>query len=134
MAKRRRFGKVRAAASRFFRKARRGKSYGAGTSVKGVLLGAAIYGAAREKVAVAISPLTDKIPFLSKYGVADEVTLGVVSYMMAKKGSGIVKNIGQAGMAIEAARIAEQALKGFSNGQPAVNGYNSSTSQGAYSW
>lgn len=136
MARRRgRFRKARAAAGRFFRGFKRRKSY-SGATTKNVLLGAAIYGLAREKVAVLISPMTDKIPFLSQYGVADEAVLGLMSYMLAKRGNGIVKSVGQAGMVIESARVAEQALKGFSSNGVTVspNGYTGSPSQGAYTW
>ena len=38
--------------------------------------------------------------------VSDEMLMGIVAYFAAKRGSGIVRDAGKAGLAIEASRIA----------------------------
>jgi len=79
-----------------------------------VILPAALYGAARQKVAVALSPFLSKIPGGQ---IADELGMGLVSYMVAKKGKGMVKKIGLAGLTIEAAQAGQQlAAGGFNMG------------------
>ena len=81
-----------------------------------LLIGSMIYGAAREKVSNLLTPVTQKIPLGE---ITDEAVLGVISYYAAKKGKGVIKQIGTAGLAIEAARLGEYALSrvsGTSNG------------------
>jgi hypothetical protein len=66
-----------------------------------------------------VQPLTSKIP-MGQY--ADEAVLGVAGYLLAKKGSGMVRDFGKAMLVVEAASIGHQlANGGLSNG---------STSQG----
>jgi len=96
---------------------RRKKGYskrGSSSSVSPMklLIGAMIYGAAREKVSNLLTPLTSKIPLGD---VTDEAVLGLISYYTAKKGKGVLKQIGQAGLSIEAARLGEYAVSKFMN-------------------
>lgn len=85
-----------------------------------LLIGSMIYGAAREKVSNLLIPVTSKIPLGE---ITDEATLGLISYYAAKKGKGIIKQIGTAGLTIEAARLGEYALSRVSG---ATNGTQSS--------
>ena len=129
MAKRRRKSGRRTFASYFKRK---GKSRsGNRESVQSTMMGAAIYGAVRMPVAKYIDKWTSYVP----YGIGDELALGVVSYIAAKKGSGLIKNVGKAGLVIETARITEQAINGFpkANGTPTAYS-NNGTSAGGYAW
>lgn len=101
---------------------KRKKSYSrkAGFSPMKLLIGSMIYGAAREKVSNLLTPVTSKIPLGE---ITDEATLGLISYYAAKKGKGIIKQIGTAGLTIEAARLGEYALSRVSG---ATNGTQSS--------
>jgi len=77
-----------------------------------VILPAGIYGAFRAKAATALAPVLSKIP---GGALADEVGMGIASYLLAKKGKGMLKKVGIAGLTIEAARAGEQlANNGFS--------------------
>lgn len=108
------FRRARARASSAFRRHSR-KSSG---SLMGMLLPAAGYGAARPYLAKLIDPLASKIP--GTYG--DELILGVAGYLAAKKGSGIVGQLGKAALTVEAASV------GFQLSQGALNSNASMTS------
>ncbi|MBI2652109.1 hypothetical protein HYX00_01470 [Candidatus Woesearchaeota archaeon] len=73
-----------------------------GLSVNQLLIGGAVYGFARNKVS---SWLRQTIGG-NLGNVSDEILMGIVAYFAAKRGSGIVKDAGKAGLAIEAARFA----------------------------
>jgi hypothetical protein len=75
-----------------------------------LVIPAALYGAARGYISNAITPLTSKIP-LGQY--TDEVVLGLAGYVAAKKGRGIVKQIGTSMLLIEAASLGKQAVGGM---------------------
>lgn len=74
----------------------------------GLIIGAAVYGAGREFVSNKLAPITSKVP---AGDLADEVTMGVLSYFVAKGSIPIVnkipysREIGKAGLTIEAARV-----------------------------
>lgn len=71
----------------------------------GTVLPAMAYGAGRQWLANAAQPITSKIP-LGNY--ADEALFGVGGYFLAKKGKGIVRNIGKAMLIVEAASVGNQ--------------------------
>jgi len=94
----------------FKRIARRSnKKYG-GEGLMPTLLSGAIYGAARAPVASAVSSLSSKLPFT---GYNDEVAMAVLSYGLMKFGpSGVIKNVGKVGLAVEVASLASQMSQG----------------------
>lgn len=108
MAKRKAFRKIRRAraAPRSFRRARRSGSSGA--NVMGIAIGGMAYGAGREYVSQKLAPLTAKIP---AGDLADEVGMGILSWALATgkipviNKYNVTKDIGRAGLAIEAARV-----------------------------
>jgi hypothetical protein len=102
-----RFRRAARRAGRFFRSQRRSTARGETTT--SLLLGAGIYGALREKAANALIPVTSMVP-LGNAG--DEVILGVLGYMLAKKGSGVFRQVGKAAVTIEAARVGEMIASG----------------------
>jgi len=73
-----------------------------------LVIGAGIYGAGREYVSDKLSPITSKVPLGD---LADEATMGVLSYFVAQGKIPLVnkipysKEIGKAGLTIEAARV-----------------------------
>ncbi len=68
-----------------------------------------IYGGLRAKVSDALTPITSKVPVGD---VADELVMLGTSYLAWKKGSGIIKKAGSAGMIIESARLGEAIASG----------------------
>ena len=76
-----------------------------GIKPESVIIPAVIYGAGRQYLVNMARPLTSKIP-LGNY--ADEAVFGVAGYMLAKKGKGIVKQLGLAALTIEAASLGNQ--------------------------
>lgn len=92
---------VRHSSSKMARKKRFGRS-SKGLSVNQILIGGAVYGFARNKVSGWLRGMVG-----GQLGnVSDEVLMGVVSYFAAKKGSGMIRDAGKAGLAIEASRFA----------------------------
>ena len=87
------------------RKRRFGRS-SKGLSVNQILIGGAVYGFARQKIS---DWLTKNFPTLTQGTLganSDEMLMGILAYFAAKRGSGIVRDAGKAGLAIEASRIA----------------------------
>tara|TARA_Y100000310_G_scaffold251876_1_gene258504 strand:- start:316 stop:798 length:483 start_codon:yes stop_codon:yes gene_type:complete len=73
------------------------------SSIGGVgklMLGGAIYGVAREP----INQLASKVPFVGNLG--DEVALLAINFLIATKTKGMVRQIGRAGLMIEAYNLA----------------------------
>lgn len=97
--------------TRFVKKAGR-RIKRASSNPTAVIIPAMAYGALRAKMAQLIAPVTDKIPF-GNY--ADELGMGLVSYFAAKKGIGIVKKLGIAGLTIESAQVGQQLMAGGFN-------------------
>lgn len=118
MAKRRGFfaRRTRRAASR--------RSYSrssGGMAPEKVILPALAYGATRSWLAGMAAPLTSKIP-LGNY--ADELVFGAAGWYAAKKGKGIVKQIGLAVLTVEAASVGNQLAGGMmSQGSSTQTGY-----------
>ena len=81
-----------------------------------VILPSMLYGAVREKASIALAPVLSKVPLGD---VADEVGMGIISYFVAKKGKGIVKEVGKAGLTIESARMGEALASGSMFGSTA---------------
>ena len=75
----------------------------------GILAAGGIYGAARAKLSGLIAPYTNKIPLGN---ISDEAAMFAISYLVNKKGKGIVKQVGLMGMAVEAARLGEAVITG----------------------
>ena len=103
MAKRR-----RRSPSRFTRFRRRaGRS--SGLKATAILLASGIYGALRARASNALAPIVSKIPLGS---IADEAAMFGISWILHKKTSGILKQVGLMGMAVEGARIGEAVISG----------------------
>lgn len=121
----------RSYAKAFTRKSRSRSSSGAG--VKAIQFDAMLYGAGRSYLAQLISPLTSKIPF---GGIADELGCGVIDYFVAKKSSGMIKDIAMKGLVIENARLGEAIVQGGLGSLTGQTGSGSAgaPSQGAFSW
>lgn len=73
-----------------------------GLSVNQILIGGAVYGFARNKISGWLRQTIGG----NLGNVSDEILMGIVAYFAAKRGSGIVRDAGKAGLAIEAARFA----------------------------
>ena len=102
----RRFGGFRS----FGRKAYRHVS---GYNPTAILIPAAIYGAARAPIKAALQPVTNMLP-LGGYG--DELVMGILGFLAAKKGKGMVKNAGLAVLSVEAASAGQSLAGGIGLG------------------
>ena len=96
-----RVAKVRRRSTMAKRKKTSTRRRGMSRNVK-IALGGAGYGLAREP----LNQLAKRIPMVG--AVADEVVLMGLSFLIANYGKGIVKNIGQAGLAIESHNLVRQ--------------------------
>ena len=94
---------------RIYVKAKSKRRSKATTNPLSMILPAMGYGAVRGKVSQLIQPVTSKIPFGN---LADEIGMGVLSYYAAKKGKGMVKKLGQAGLIIESAQAGQTLVAG----------------------
>lgn len=103
------------------RKSRKTYRKSSGFNPKTLILPAAVYGAARERVSDALAPFTSKIPLGD---ITDEVVLGTACYYGAKKLKGNMRNACIAGLIIESARIGEAAADGsiMGSGSTSVSG------------
>ena len=106
MAKRRRTVTKRARSRPSFRAKRRRSK---GTNPTSVIIPAVIYGAARERVSGFIAPFTARVPL---GGLADELGMGVLGFMAAKRGKGLLKKVGMAALTIESARVGSSVING----------------------
>jgi len=111
--------------SYFGRKAKSRRSSKGGSSVKLVQFDAMIYGAVREKVSNLVAPLTAKIPL---GGIADEIAMGGINYLVAKNTSGMLKDVAMKGLIIENARLGEALVSGGLGGL--LGGATQSTQSG----
>lgn len=101
------------------RKARRGgfrgfvrKNYSkrAGVSPEGLILPSMAYGAVRSKASDALRPISNMVPL---GGVADEIVLGGLAYLGAKKlNNKMAKDFCRAALVVESARLGEAVLNG----------------------
>lgn len=106
MAKRKRTFKRRTTTKSFKSYKKKAKSENLTT----LMVGSAIYGMGRSYLSNLIAPVTNKIPLGD---ITDEVSLGVLSYFVAKgklSNNKTIKAIGKAGLTIESARVGEYAL------------------------
>lgn len=100
----------------YFKAKRHSKRSSGLGSLAGTVIGAMAYGAGRQYVSDKLQPLTAKIP-AGQY--ADEVAMGGLSYLMMKgkipliNKLKITRDIGKAGLAIEAARLGAGLSSGF---------------------
>lgn len=69
-----------------------------------------LYGAARPYVASLIAPVTNMLP-LGQY--SDEVGMGLLDYLVAKKVGGMIGQAATKGIIVENAMIGSQATAGF---------------------
>jgi hypothetical protein len=115
MARRRRsFARRAGSAVRYVtRKVRRSGRRSAKGGIMNTILGGALYGLARQPIANLTAPLTGSLP-LGQYN--DEAVMAIVSWLAAKKGSGLLASAGRAGLAVEAARIAGGVTGNMSGG------------------
>lgn len=102
------------------RSGRGSKNFGL-KKMSGLLVGAGIYGALRERISDGIAPLTSKIPIGS---IADEVVLLFAGSLVAKKTKGMLSDVGRAAAVIEASRIGVA----LSDGSAFSRGMSSSSS------
>lgn len=76
-------------------------------SLVGTIVGGGLYGMGRAYISTMIKPFTDKLGFAGDY--ADNVAMGGISYLMAKRKIPFIKDlkfsadIGKAGLTIESA-------------------------------
>jgi len=106
------------------------KSFARKSAISGLaatVLGAGLYGSLRERMSTALSPMLSKIPMGN---ISDEVGMGLVM-ILAKRFIGnkvpLVKDIANAGLVIESARIGVaistgQVMNSSSNNQDLFNG------------
>lgn len=108
----RRFRRFGRRVKSFGKKAYRRASSGRISPVK-MLLPAFLYGGVRAKVSELAAPLTSKIP-LGNF--ADEAAFGLVGYLAATKGRGMIKDAGMAILTVEAASVGNQVMGGMVSG------------------
>ncbi len=111
-------GYIMAKRKSFIKRISHSRNYG----VVGTIATAAAYGALREKISTAISPLTSKIPLGA---ISDEVGMALLA-ILAKRmiKTPMVTKIADAALVIESARIGQAAI----NGQIGLGGSSSSQS------
>jgi hypothetical protein len=95
------------------------------SGVTAMLIGAGLYGAGREYASTRLMPLTAKVP-AGNY--ADELVMGAVSYAMMKgkipflNKIKVTRDIGRAGLTIEAARVGAGLSAGLAPSTGATGG------------
>lgn len=80
----------------------------------GSVLPAAVYGAARPHLSNLVQPITGALGAAGGY--ADNIVLGGIGYLAAKKGKGFLKSAGHAMLMIEAAQIGAELSQGATGG------------------
>lgn len=91
------------------RRVRRRSSSSSRKSLMKVAVAAGIYGVGRSFLSSFIEPVTSKLPLGS---IADEAGMAGLSYIAARKGRGVVKQAGEAGLVIEFSRIGQALVDG----------------------
>lgn len=92
------------------------------------VVGGMIYGAGREYVSDKLAPLTARVP---AGALADEVVMGAASYFLAKgkipflNKIKVTRDIGRAGLMIEAARTGAYLADTFTGGKATTTSTNS---------
>ena len=67
----------------------------------GMVVGGVVYGAVRQPINNFVKGLTGNMAF----NLSDEIAMGLVAWLVARRSSGMVKQAALAGLAIEASRI-----------------------------
>ena len=111
MAKRR-FAKAKTRTVTRFVKAKGSRRKSSGSNVKMLQFDAMIYGGIRGYISNLIAPFTSKIPLGA---VADEIGMGILNYFVAKKSSGMLRDIAVKGLIIENAAIGQAITTGQLN-------------------
>jgi hypothetical protein len=91
-----------------------------GMSWSKILIGGGLYGAARAPLAAVTTPLVQKVGIVPS-GYEDEVGNAIVSYLAMKYGSGMIRDIGHAGLIVETARVASSVSSGFLSGSTSTS-------------
>lgn len=71
-----------------------------------------LYGAVRAPISNALGGITSKIPLAN---VGDELVMGAIGWYAAKKGKGILKDVGYGALVVESARVGEAISTGGLN-------------------
>jgi hypothetical protein len=87
-----------------------------------IQIDAMAYGALRAKMSDMLAPITSKIPLGS---ISDEIGMGFLNYFVAKKTTGIIRNIALKGLVIENARLGEAIISGGILGSVGTSNSNS---------
>jgi hypothetical protein len=103
---------------RVSRRGRRSKTKKDG--LMGLIVGGAIYGVGRSYVATAVNPISSMLPLGS---LNDNVTMGLLSYLLMKNTSGVLSNVGKAGLFVESSIASNELLT-----QGGINPIKSSSS------
>jgi hypothetical protein len=112
--------KFRKKARRAFRGFKRSaKRYGQSSNPLKVVIPAMAYGAGRNYLSNMLAPLTAKIP-LGNY--SDEAVFGILGYLAAKKGKGIIKDVGVAVLTVESASLGSQLIGSVTNNNSSSTG------------
>ena len=113
--------KFRKKTRRVFRGFKRSaKRYGHSSNPLKVVIPAMAYGAGRGYLSNMLTPLTSKIP-LGNY--ADEAVFGILGYLAAKKGKGIIKDVGTAVLTVESASLGSQLMGSVNNGSSSTGSW-----------
>jgi len=111
----------------FARKAAR--RTGVGNSSALFQLDAMLYGGVRQYASNAIAPVTSMIPL---GGLADEVGMAAVCYLVQKHTSGMIANVARKGLVIENARVGEAIVQGGLGGLFNTSSGQTSSNSGVY--
>jgi hypothetical protein len=100
--------------SGFARKAKARRSGKASVSPMKVILAGGLYGAGRSYLVNLAAPITGMLGVAG--GFADELVLGAAGYYLAKKGKGMLKNVGLAMLYTESFSAGSQLIGGSMSG------------------
>lgn len=104
------FGRAR----RSFKRGYKRYSRGEGSISLGVLGGAAVYGAARSQINALVTPKVAPYLPASVAAYADNLVLGGIGWLAAKKGKGFVRQLGRDAVIVEAAAAGAKLAAKFS--------------------
>jgi hypothetical protein len=93
----------------YFKAKRRSRRRSSSVSAQKLVLPAVLYGAGRQYLVNLATPLTSMVP-LGQY--ADEAVLGIAGYYLAKKGRGMMKEVGRSMLIVEAASLGSGLIGG----------------------
>jgi hypothetical protein len=107
-----RYRKARSYKKSYFMAKKRNSSSGGYGGLIGTVVGAGVYGALREKMSNALSPLTSKIPLGN---ISDEIALGGIAVILDRtlgKKMPMLKPVLKGAIIVESARIGEAIING----------------------